>query len=78
MPTTVNQCPPIQTWVGSEVGDAEQAGCFGAEHDRRVVGGRGVEEGAVGERCAEGGREVASVAVSEMPSVSIAGTSGVR
>ena len=38
-----------------QVVDAEQAGGLGAEDHRRVAGGGGVEEGAVGQAGAEGG-----------------------
>ena len=40
-----------------QVVDAEQAGRLRAEHDRREVCGRRVQEGAVGDGGAEGGRQ---------------------
>ena len=48
---------PADPYLGrvGQVVDAEQAGRFGAQHHRRVVGGGGVEEGAVGQAGAQGG-----------------------
>ena len=79
MPTTVNQCPPIQTWVGlarllmpsrlAASAPSTTAGKWAVAALRNVPWAR------VAPRVA--GR-AASVAVSEMPLVSMAGTNELR